>query len=106
MLLQARPRSGSYFFNDKKTYNTALMAAVNSNYQFTMEVLGDAGRQRDGGVSEASNVGQALEMGLLNMLPPRGLYNDTKLFSFVLVEDEAFLLKKYLIKEHARRFIK
>lgn len=57
MLLQARPRSGSYFFNDKKTYNTALMAAVNSNYQFTMEVLGDAGRQRDGGVSEASNVG-------------------------------------------------
>ena len=34
-------------------------------------------------------------MGLLNMLPPRGLYNDTKLFSFVLVEDEVFLLKKY-----------
>ena len=39
------------------------MAVVNSNYQFFMVEIGDAGRQSDGGLLEASNIGQALDEG-------------------------------------------
>ena len=106
VLMQAPPRSGSYFFNYKKTHSIVLMAVVNSNYQFTMVDIGDAGRQSDGGVFAVSNIGRALDEGLLNIPPPRRLYGDTKLFPFVLVGDEAFPLKEYLIKPYARASIK
>ena len=82
------------------------MAVVNWNYQFTMVDIGDAGRQSDGGVFAASNIGQTLDEGLLNIPPPRRLYGNTKLFPFVLVGDEAFPLKEYLIKPYARASIK
>ena len=82
------------------------MAVVNSNYQFTMVDIGDAGCQSDGGVFAASNIGRALDEGLLNIPPPRHLYSDTKLFLFLLVGDEAFPLKEYLIKLYARASIK
>ena len=106
MLMQARPGSCSYFFNDKK-HSFIAMAVVNySNYQFTMVDIDDAGRKSDGGVFASSNTEQALEEGLLNILPPRRLYCDTKLFPFVLVDDEAFPYIKYLIKHYARTSIK
>ena len=82
------------------------MATVNSNYQFATVDIDDTGRQSDGGVFAASNIGQVLEEGLLNMPPPRRLYGNTKIFPFVLVDDEAFPLKEYLIKQYARTSIK
>ena len=82
------------------------MAVVNSNYQFTIAEIGDEGRQSDGGLFEASNIGQALDEGLLNIPPPKRLYGDAKLFPFVLVGDKAFPLKEYLIKPYARVSIK
>ena len=39
---------------------------------------------------------------MLNIPPPRPIYGDTKLFPFVLVGDEAFPLKEYLIKLYVR----
>ena len=68
--------------------------------------IGDAGRQSDCGVFAASNIGRALDEGLLNIPPPRRLYGNTKLSPFVLVGDEAFPLKEYLIKPYARASIK
>ena len=61
--MQAPPKSGSYFFKYQKTRSIVLMAVVNSNYQFFMVEIGDAGRQSDGGLFEASNIGQALDEG-------------------------------------------
>ena len=104
--MQAPPRSGSYFFNYKKPHSIVLMAVVNSNCQFIMVDIGDAGRQSDGGVFAASNIVRALDEGLLNIPPPRRLYRDTKLFPFVLVGDEAFPLKECLIKPYAKASIK
>ena len=53
------------------------MAVVNSNYQFTRVDIGDAGRQSDGGGFAATNIGQALDEGLLNIPPPRPFRGDT-----------------------------
>ena len=43
---------------------------------------------------------------MLNILPPRRLYGDNKLFPFVLVSDEASPLTEYLIQPYARASIK
>ena len=86
VLMQAPPRLGLYFFNYKETHS------IISNYQFIMVDIGDAGRQSDSGVFATSNIGRALDEGLINIPPPRCLYGDTKLFPFVLV-DPAFPLK-------------
>ena len=69
------------------------MAVVNSNDQFTRVDIGDAGLQSDGGGFAATNIGQALDEGFLNIPLPRRFHGDTKLFSFVLIGDEAFPLK-------------
>ena len=73
VLMQAPPRSGSYFFDYKKLHSIVLIPVINSNYQFTLVDIGDAGRQSDGGVFTASSIGQALNGGLLNIPPPRCL---------------------------------
>ena len=82
------------------------MTVINLNYQFTMVDIGDVGCQSDGGVFAARHIGQARDVGLLNIPPPRRLYGDTELFPFALVGDEAFPLKKYLIKPYAKASIK
>ena len=85
VLMQAPPRSVTYFFVYKKTRSIVLMAVVNSNYQFAMVGISDAGIQSDGGVFAASNIGQALDEGLLNIPRPRRLYGNTKLVVHVVL---------------------
>ena len=63
------------------------MAVVNWSYQFTMIDIGDTGRQNDGGVFVASNIGQALDEELLN-IPPQGAY------TLILNRMQEHLLKK------------
>ena len=82
------------------------MAVVNSNHQFTMVDIGDAGLQSDGGVFATNNIGEAQDEVLLNIPPPRRLYGDTKLFPFVLFFNEAFRLREYLIRVYSRAAIK
>ena len=61
------------------------MAVVNSNYQFTMVDISDAGLKSDDGVFAASNIGQALDEGLLNIPRLRRLYGNTKLVVHVVL---------------------
>ena len=49
IVMQAPARSGSIFFNDKKTHSIVLMVVCNINYQLTMVDISDSGRNSDGG---------------------------------------------------------
>ena len=44
VVMQAPARSGSSFFNYKKTHSIVLMAICNTRYQFTIVDIGDSGR--------------------------------------------------------------
>lgn len=105
VVMQAPARSGSYYYNYKKTHSIVLMGVVNSNYEFILVDIGDAGRQSDGGVFTACHIGRALEEQKLNIPKPRSLKGTSKEFPFVFVGDEAFPLKEYLIKPYARSSI-
>ena len=73
VVMQAPARSGSFFFNYKKTQSIVLMAVVNANYEFTMIDIGDSGRQSDGGVFAASKLSFAMDNGLLKLPKARML---------------------------------
>lgn len=66
-------------------------------YRFTLVDIGQAGRFSDGGVFSNSQFGDALEYNELNIPDPRCLPGSTK-FPYVLVGDEAFPLKTYLLR--------
>ncbi|XP_057308122.1 uncharacterized protein LOC130646008 [Hydractinia symbiolongicarpus] len=88
-----------------KTHSIVLLAVVNSNYEYILVDIGDAGRQSDGGVFASSHLGHAMEENLLNIPKSRPLRITSKKFPFVFVGDEAFPLKEYLLKPYAKGFI-
>ena len=60
--MQAPARSGSSFFNYKRTPRIFSMAICNARYQFTIVDIGDSGRQSDGSVYANSNLGLRLKI--------------------------------------------
>ena len=105
VVMQAPVRSRSYYYNYKKTHSIVLLGVVNSNYEFILLDIGDAGRQSDGGVFASCHIGHAMEENKLNIPKPRPLKGTSKKFPFVFVGDEAFPLKEYMIKPYARTSI-
>lgn len=100
--MQAPAKSGSQFFNYKKSHSIVLMAIVNANYEFIFVDIGDAGRQSDGGVFSQCNLCFAFDKKLLKIPEAQTLSGSMKKFPFVLVGDEAFPLKDYLVKPYPR----
>lgn len=88
VVIQAPPKSGSLYFNHKKTLSIVLMAVVDFNYCFTFVEVGQPGSENDAGVFNNGPLWLALENGIL----PDGL---------VLVGDDAFPLKPYLMKPYS-----
>ncbi|XP_046856108.1 protein ALP1-like [Xenia sp. Carnegie-2017] len=101
VLIQAPARSGSLFFNYKKTFSIVLLAVCNGNYQFTMVDIGEAGRQSDGGVFSNSNLGCSILKNLLPVPRPRQIDSSNVLFPFVFLGDDAFPLRQNLMKPYA-----
>ncbi|XP_057296209.1 uncharacterized protein LOC130625157 [Hydractinia symbiolongicarpus] len=82
VVMQAPARSGSDYFNYKKTHSIMLLAVCNARYEFTLIDIGDAGRWR----------------------PTPAKIKDTgnKLYPYVFVAVDAFQLKPHMLKPFAR----
>ena len=105
IVIQAPPRAGSSYFNYKKTHSIVLMAICDYSYRFILVDIGDSGRESDGSVFAASSIGRALSRDLLNVPKPRQIPGSDKKFPYVIVGDEAFPLKTYLLKPYARNVL-
>lgn len=90
--IKAPAKSGSDYFNYKKDHSIILLALVDHDYCFTYVDVGAKGRSSDGGVFGNSSLFEALEKKLLNI--PKDA---------VIVGDDAFPLKTYLLKPYSRR---
>lgn len=77
------------------------MATCNANYCFTMIDVGAAGCQSDGGSFSESAFGQALADGTLEIPQHRSVFGTT--LPFVLVADEAFPLKTYIMRPYPEK---
>jgi hypothetical protein len=61
--MQAPDNSGSIYFNYKKTFSMVLLALVDGDYRFTVVDIGAYGKQSDGGIFSASELGRGLKNG-------------------------------------------
>lgn len=100
--IQAPPKTGSLFFNYKKTFCIVLMAACDAKYVFTLVDIGAYGSQSDDGIFKHSIFGERLQSKTLNVPLPAEIPNTDFQFPYVLVADEAFLLKEYIMRPFAK----
>lgn len=96
--IQAPRKSGSLFYNYKKAFSVVLLAIADSNYNFIAVDVGGYGKNSDGGILSSSELGKALQNGNLNIPVDSFLPGTSLLSPFVIVGDEAFPLKKYLMR--------
>lgn len=103
IVLQAPKNSGSHYFNYKGCHSIVLMALVDANYKFLYVDVGCNGRVSDGGVFGNCSLSRALEENILHIPHERALPGRNKAIPFVVVADDAFALKPYIMKPYPFR---
>lgn len=98
--IQAPPNTGTMFFNYKKTFSIVLLALVDAHCNFIAVNVGAYGKSHDGGVFSNSNLGKALHRGSLNIPANLTIPNTDTQVPYVIVGDEAFPLKPYLMRPY------
>lgn len=100
VVIEAPPNSGSLYFNYKKTFSIVLLALVDAQYKFLVVDIGAYGKNSDGGILSNSNLGKALERNKLNIPNDQYLPDANEKLPLVIIGDEAFPLKKYLLRPY------
>jgi hypothetical protein len=100
--IEAPANSGSVYFNYKKT-SVVLLTLVDATYNFIMIDVGSFGRSSDGGIFSHSALGRRTENGSLNIPLDSCLPGTNIEAPFVIVGNEAFPLKTYLMRPYPGR---
>lgn len=100
--VKAPKKSGSLYFNYKKFYSIILLAMCDSDCKFTMIDIGQAGSQSDGGVFNRSKFHEALQESKIKFPDMKPFSSNGVPYPFVIVADEAFPLKPYLMRNYPR----
>lgn len=98
--IQAPPNTGSMFFNYKKTFSIVLLALVDAHCNFITVNVGAYAKSSDAGVFANSNLGKALHRGSMNIPANLTIPNTDTQVPYVIVGDEAFPLKPYLMRPY------
>jgi len=96
--VQAPKKSGSKYFNYKRTFSIVLMAICDANYSFTLVNVGAFGSQSDGAVFKESAFGKAMENNQLDIPADTVLPGIDISFPMFFAADEAFPLKRYIMR--------
>lgn len=94
---------GSMYFNYKKFHSLILMALVDDDYKFTWIEVGSNGSAGDAQVFNNGELKESIDRGSLNFPPPEPLPNDDKDMPYFIVGDDAFALRKWLMKPYSLR---
>lgn len=101
VVIKAPANSGSLYYNYKGSFSVVLMALADANYKFTYVDVGQNGCNSDGGVFNQCTLSNALRNNALNIPPIKSLPKSEKMTPFVIVADDAFAMKPYLIKPYS-----
>ena len=102
VLIKPPANSGSQYFNYKHTSSIVLLAIVDADYKFIFADVGCNGRISDGGVLKNYSLYQALEDKALKIPKESPLPGTDQGFPHVIVADDAFPLKEYIMKPYSR----
>ena len=92
--------SGSSFINYKRTHSIVLLGVCDAKYKFILVDIGDSGRQSDGSVYNNSYLGLAIENKRSGIPKESQLRKNNKILPYVSVGDDAFGLKRHLMKPY------
>ncbi|KAJ8914955.1 hypothetical protein NQ315_002479 [Exocentrus adspersus] len=96
--IKCPPKTGSNYWCYSNKFSLVLMAIVGPDYRFIAVDIGGFGKNSDGGIFETSNMGKRFEENLMNVPKPKNLPNHDEPCPHVLIGDEAFSLKTYLMR--------
>lgn len=96
------PHSGSMFFNYKHFFSIVLQGVASADYKFTAIEVGAYGKQSDGGIFEASTLHKLIETGEYEIPEERNLPGTEIAAPFVMLGDEAYPLRKYLLRPYSK----
>ncbi|XP_018396293.1 PREDICTED: uncharacterized protein LOC108774640 [Cyphomyrmex costatus] len=91
--------AGSSYYNYKGAYSVVLLAICDAQYIFRYVDIGAYGRQSDGGIFQASTIGQKFDSDHMNVPKPAAIEGG-RILPYCLVGDEAFPLKSYLLRPY------
>ena len=98
VIINAPKKSGSAFFNYKKSFSIVLMATCDANYRFTLVDIGGFGSNHDSAIFKASGIGTALLNGNFNLPPPKAVPKTDLILNYYIVGDAAFPLHQNIIR--------
>ena len=95
--------AGSTYFNYKHFNSIVLMAIVDADYKFIYVDVGCNGRVNDAGIFARSEIRNLLDSNKLLIPPPTPLADRVNPVPYVIVGDEAFPLKPFLLQPYPSR---
>jgi len=98
VVIESLAKSGSLYFNYKKTFSIVLLALVDANYRFISVDVGSYGKNSDSGIFGSSKLGKTLFKGKLNLPDDAKFPGSDIVTPYVIVGDEAFPLTKNLMR--------
>lgn len=101
--IKAPRNSGTMFFNYKQFFSVNLQGVADARCKFIFIDVGAYGKQSDGGVFEASLISTFLEKNSETLPAPSPIDTSGTLIPFVVVGDDAYPLKTYLMKPFGQR---
>jgi hypothetical protein len=91
------------YYNYKKFYSIVLMALVEADYKFIWVEAGAHGSSSDAQLFQASELREAIETGDIGFPAPDPLPNDDRDMPYFIIGDDAFPLRRWMMKPFSRR---
>ncbi|XP_065216250.1 uncharacterized protein LOC135842631 [Planococcus citri] len=95
--------AGSTHLNYMKYFSIVLQGVADANKKFITIDVGGRGKQHDAATFRYSSLFQLLEEGQFNVPQDTNLPNSNIMAPFVLIGDEAYPLKTYLMRPYPQR---
>ena len=99
--IECPKNAGSSYFNYKHFHSMVLLAVCDAKYCFTLVNIGSFGRDNDAAILSESGFGKLFESDTMTIPQPREISGHK--LPYVLVGDEIFPLKPWLMKPYPGR---
>ena len=105
MAIKKPPNSGTHYYNYKGFFSIVLLGLVDGNYKFLWADVGSPGSLSDCAVFNDGDLEPALRNNTLGLPPPDALPNDNRDTPYFLVGDDAFPLRRWMMKPFSHRYL-
>ncbi|XP_067118748.1 uncharacterized protein [Centruroides vittatus] len=103
IVLQCPANTGSLNYNYKGRFSKILMAVADAHYKFIYIDFGHYGSESDGGVFQKCTFGKKIINQTINLPKDANLPNSDVSFPYYFVADEAFPLRRNIMRPYPRK---